>query len=184
MSLTPKQEAFALAYVETGNASEAYRRAYNAAKMQPSTIHRAAHELIENPKIAARLSELRQPVTQAVQEVIEQEAIDTAWVLRKAVEVVNIGLATVPVRGRDGKVIEVTRTDHETGEEVTEPAYYEAHDLRAANGALGLIAKHTGGFSEKSEVDVNLIARVEAIQAVASLSPEQLRELAQSARHS
>ena len=27
--LTPKQEAFILAYLETGNASEAYRRAYN-----------------------------------------------------------------------------------------------------------------------------------------------------------
>lgn len=30
--LTPKQEAFAQAYVETGNASGAYRRAYNAGK--------------------------------------------------------------------------------------------------------------------------------------------------------
>jgi len=30
--LTPKQEAFALAYVETGNASEAYHRAYPPAK--------------------------------------------------------------------------------------------------------------------------------------------------------
>ena len=29
--LTPKQEAFACAYVETGNASEAYRRAYDVA---------------------------------------------------------------------------------------------------------------------------------------------------------
>jgi phage terminase small subunit len=28
MILTPKQEAFAQAYIETGNASEAYRRAY------------------------------------------------------------------------------------------------------------------------------------------------------------
>ncbi|SQE31532.1 Terminase small subunit [Mannheimia haemolytica] len=26
--LTPKQEAFCLAYIETGNASEAYRQAY------------------------------------------------------------------------------------------------------------------------------------------------------------
>ena len=31
--LTPKQEAFVLAYIETGNASEAYRRAYNAENM-------------------------------------------------------------------------------------------------------------------------------------------------------
>ena len=30
-ALTPKQDAFACAYVETGNASEAYRRAYDVA---------------------------------------------------------------------------------------------------------------------------------------------------------
>ena len=35
--LTIKQEAFARAYVETGNASEAYSRAYNAENMQQIT---------------------------------------------------------------------------------------------------------------------------------------------------
>lgn len=57
--LTPKQEAFALAYVETGNASEAYRRAYNAGKMKPETVNRTAKEQLDNPKIAARLAELK-----------------------------------------------------------------------------------------------------------------------------
>ena len=32
--LTPKQEKFAQVYVECGNASEAYRQAYNAENMQ------------------------------------------------------------------------------------------------------------------------------------------------------
>lgn len=59
MALTPKQEAFALAYVETGNASEAYRRAYNAEKMKPATVNRTAKELLDNPKIAARIEELQ-----------------------------------------------------------------------------------------------------------------------------
>ena len=31
--LTQKQENFCLAYIETGNASEAYRKAYNAAEI-------------------------------------------------------------------------------------------------------------------------------------------------------
>ena len=57
--LTPKQEAFALAYVETGNASEAYRRSYNAGKMKPETVNRTAKEQLDNPKIAARLAELK-----------------------------------------------------------------------------------------------------------------------------
>ena len=38
LKLTAKQEAFARAYVETGNASEAYRRAYNAENMKQESI--------------------------------------------------------------------------------------------------------------------------------------------------
>lgn len=59
MTLTPKQEAFAKAYVETGNASEAYRTAYSADGMKPATVNREAKALTENPKIATRLAELQ-----------------------------------------------------------------------------------------------------------------------------
>jgi hypothetical protein len=57
--LTSKQEAFCLAYVETGNASEAYRRAYDADRMKPATIHGCASELLRHPKIVAALRGLR-----------------------------------------------------------------------------------------------------------------------------
>lgn len=59
MSLTPKQEAFCLAYLETGNASEAYRRAYSAENMKAATIAVKASELLSNGKITVRLGELR-----------------------------------------------------------------------------------------------------------------------------
>ena len=59
MPLTPKQEAFALAYVETGNASEAYRRSYNAEKMKPSVIAVKASELLANGNVAVRVAELQ-----------------------------------------------------------------------------------------------------------------------------
>lgn len=58
-TLTIKQEAFAQKYVETGNASEAYRQAYNAGAMKPSTINVKACELLANGKVAARVTELR-----------------------------------------------------------------------------------------------------------------------------
>lgn len=48
--LTPKQEAFAQRFVETGNASEAYRQAYNAEAMKAETVHRKAKELMDNGK--------------------------------------------------------------------------------------------------------------------------------------
>ena len=44
LKLTIKQEAFARAYVETGNASEAYRLAYDAARMKPEVIAVKASE--------------------------------------------------------------------------------------------------------------------------------------------
>lgn len=58
--LTQKQEAFCLAYIETGNASEAYRKAYDAEGMKGATINRNAKALLENNKIATRLSTLRE----------------------------------------------------------------------------------------------------------------------------
>ena len=60
IKLTPKQERFCQVYIETGNASEAYRQAYNAAKMKPETVNRTAKQLLDNRKIAARLDELRE----------------------------------------------------------------------------------------------------------------------------
>lgn len=71
MNLTAKQENFCLAYLESGNASEAYRAAYATETMKPATVNRSAKELLDNPKIAARLAELRKPVIQAAQITLE-----------------------------------------------------------------------------------------------------------------
>jgi len=59
VKLTPKQENFCLVFVERGNASEAYRQAYDAEKMKKSSINRKAVEVLENVKITARLDEIR-----------------------------------------------------------------------------------------------------------------------------
>ena len=56
--LTPKQEKFCQAYIETGNASEAYRQAYNTRKMKEATINRNAFTLMDNSKITARLKDV------------------------------------------------------------------------------------------------------------------------------
>lgn len=64
MALTIKQEAFCQAYIETGNASEAYRKAYVADKMKTESINRKAKELLDNGKVAARLVELRGEIKQ------------------------------------------------------------------------------------------------------------------------
>jgi len=60
LPLTPKQAAFCRAYQETGNASEAYRRAYNAEKMKPGSIRRKAQEVLKHRSVAAELERLNQ----------------------------------------------------------------------------------------------------------------------------
>lgn len=59
IAMTPKQENFCQLYIELGNASEAYRRAYNASAMSTASVNRKAKELLDNGKIAARLGQLR-----------------------------------------------------------------------------------------------------------------------------
>ena len=54
--MTPRQEAFALAYVETGNASEAYRRAYPRSRnRKPEPVDKRASELMANGKVLGRV---------------------------------------------------------------------------------------------------------------------------------
>lgn len=58
--LTEKQEKFCNYYLDCdGNASEAYRMAYDASKMQPETIWSNASRMLANSKVAARIDELR-----------------------------------------------------------------------------------------------------------------------------
>lgn len=74
--LTPKQESFCLAYLETGSASEAYRQAYDADGMKPETINKRASELLLNGEIAGRLESLRAPVREAAQISLRQHLDD------------------------------------------------------------------------------------------------------------
>lgn len=58
-NLTIKQEAFAHAYVETGNASEAYRRAYDTTNWTDKSVWEKASHLLANGKVRARVDLLR-----------------------------------------------------------------------------------------------------------------------------
>ena len=59
LKITPKQENFCLAYIETGNASEAYRRSYNAEKMKPESIYVNSCKLLADAKVSQRVAELK-----------------------------------------------------------------------------------------------------------------------------
>ena len=72
--LTPKQQRFVQEYLVTSNASEAYRRAYDAEKMSPAVINVKASELLKNGKVTVSLQELSEAsMTETVVTLIERK---------------------------------------------------------------------------------------------------------------
>lgn len=104
MPLTPKQEAFALAYVQLGNASEAYRQVYNAQNMKPASVNRKAKELLDHGKISARVAEV---MAAAVSSVVltRQQALErlTLMAETRITDIVEFETIQVESMGKDGK---------------------------------------------------------------------------------
>ncbi len=73
--LTQKQEEFAKCIVEGMSQIDAYKKAYNAESMKDNSIYREASLLMDNPKIAQRIKELRdrlaKPTVMTAQERLE-----------------------------------------------------------------------------------------------------------------
>ena len=73
--LTEKQEKFCQFYLDTdGNASEAYRMAYDASNMQPNSVWNTASILLDNPKVTQRIDEIR--AERAAASVVERQRVE------------------------------------------------------------------------------------------------------------
>lgn len=112
MTLTAKQEAFCLAYLETGNASEAYRTAYDAENMKPETVNRKAKELLDHGKISARLAELREPIMERHSITVDsllaelEEARQLALQEGQPSAMVSATMGKAKITGKDKQLIE------------------------------------------------------------------------------
>lgn len=82
-TLTAKQEAFCRYYVDTGNATEAYRMAYDTANMKQATIWSAACRLLANCKVTARINEIRQ-------EYAERSKVDREKVEKVLMDIIQV----------------------------------------------------------------------------------------------
>ncbi len=131
--LTAKQEKFCLAYVQTGNASEAYRQTYSASRMKDTSIYVNASKLMADAKVTQRIAELRKGVSDRVE-------TDRAFVIGQLVENVRMAKQAVPVLDNEG---------NPTGE--------YRQNLNAANRALALIGKELGMFVERKEIRTGLL---------------------------
>lgn len=82
--LTLKQENLCMFYVESGNKTDAYRKAFNAQKMQERTINKRANEIFERGDIKGRVEELRKPVLKKMQITLESHLNKLAELRDKA----------------------------------------------------------------------------------------------------
>ncbi|WP_418409299.1 terminase small subunit [Alistipes sp.] len=63
--LTIKQEKFCNKYLECGNASEAYRFAYECSRMSDNTVWNNAYQLLQNSEVATRIDYLKNHLAEA-----------------------------------------------------------------------------------------------------------------------
>jgi hypothetical protein len=115
MKLTSKQENFCHAFIELGNASDAYRAAYDAAKMSKEAVYVEASKLLSHPKISLRIEELRQPAVEAAQMTLEGHLADLKMMRDLALSEKQYS-AAINAETQRGKAagFYITRTENKT----------------------------------------------------------------------
>lgn len=114
---TDKMELFCLAYVETGNASEAYRRSYNTSSMADKTAQREGYNLLQNPLVQARIEELRIKVMERHEITVDtllaelEEARLLGKQTGKASAMVTASMGKAKLLGLDKQIVELTGKD-------------------------------------------------------------------------
>jgi hypothetical protein len=141
--LTMKQENFCREYLLCGNASEAYRRAYNVENMKPETIWNEATKMLKNPVISTRINELKSDLEELL-------GITKATEIKELIRIKNRCLKPEPKmiwqKNEHGKMEQVQETD-EDGNLVW------TFDSAGANAAQDKILKAMGYYApEKSQL--------------------------------
>ena len=85
-NLTQRQEKFVRALIAGKSQRQAYKEAYNAAKMKDETIDTRACELLKNSKVKARYNELLEEHKNKALYTREEMVNDLIWIKEKAKE--------------------------------------------------------------------------------------------------
>ena len=148
IKLTVKEELFAQNYIKTGNASEAYRRSYNAKNMTPKTIIERASVLLKKNNIATRVKELQEKLE-------HKHDISKDRILNELNCYLNADIRdyvdfdgdepTARVIGADGKVDEKLTLDDLTKELVANKEYADIIIASKASGGAAKTTQNGGG---------------------------------------
>lgn len=181
--LTPKQEAFARAYVETGNASEAYRRAYDASGTTDKSVHENAAKLIKHTKVAPRIEQLQQEIAKrhdvTIDRIVRELALLGFANMLDYVRTTDHGDAYVDLsdltREQAAAIQEIIV------EEYTEGRGEDARDIKRTKfkltdkrAALVDLGKHLGMFKEIKEITGKNGRPIEVIST--SMTPTEAAE--------
>lgn len=167
MALTIKQQAFVHAYLETGNASEAYRRAYDAQNMKPETVKVKASELLRHGNVAVTVEAARTKLA-------EKHSVTADRIVRELALVgfsnmldymtINEGEAFIDfsrlTRDQAGAIGEVTVESYkepgDDGQRVKRTKF-KLHDKLSALEKLG---KHLGMFDRGDDDRGNITVQI------------------------
>ncbi|OWK39535.1 terminase small subunit [Fimbriiglobus ruber] len=201
--LTPKQEKFCQKYIELGNASEAYRQAYDAENMSPEAIHEEAYRLTIHPDVSLRIEDLRRLARKrhevTADRVIAEYAKLAFLDIRKAFDE-DGNLKPIHEMDDDtaaaiaGLEVEVKRVAGSSSDDLESQAHGGAlkrtyadlstriHKIKLADkkGALDSLARHLGMFTDKTELSGPNGTPLPS--AVIAVTPEAVKAIVQQVR--
>jgi len=157
--LTPKQEKFTHLFIKTGDASAAYREAYNADNMKRTTINRKATEVMQVPKVAARIRHLQKEISHSMR-------IDTEQVLN---EFARIGFSDIrKLFDERGNLVPVKELDRDTAAAIASfKVRLNANGDQIAEvklwpklAALESLSKHLGLFEKDNRQKSTALAEI------------------------
>lgn len=145
--LTSKQQRFVSEYLQTGNATEAAKRAGYSEK----TAFRIGAENLQKPAISRAIERAQERRNDRLE-------LEEDFELKRAIELLDMCMKPKQVVDMFGKPVK----DKETGK------FVMAFDSKGANTALQTIAKLRGKFVQKLEVGMadNLVEDVAGVKDV------------------
>ena len=120
--MTPKQADFVRWYFELGNASEAYKRAYNS-HAKPNTLHRKANDLLKHPVIKAEVKAMQDQARERNQVTIDN-VVDELEEARQIAKQSGNAAAMVSATLGKAKVLGLVVDKQETNTKILTPPVF------------------------------------------------------------
>ena len=164
--LTMKQENFCREYLLCGNASEAYRRAYNCENMKDEKIWNNAYKLLnQNNDVKARITELKENLEELL-------GITKATEIKELIRIRSRCLQPEPVMEYDPITKKMVQKEDTEGNLVWQ------FDSAGANSATDKIFKALGYYKpEKQEITGKDGKPIQTQSTISQLDNEKLKSL-------